>query len=106
MWLRENRLKGKTAHFWLPSASQKRAWLTMTSFVPWLANLNIKCNVTSMFVNKKFRYCVLRVLYNVWKLSVSEFLRTILMIGSQSYAYVLKSTAEKFKCVTHGFLSH
>ena len=28
---------------------------TMTSFVPWLANLNIKGNVTSMFVNKKYR---------------------------------------------------
>ena len=25
---------------------------TITSFVPWLANLNIKRNVTSMFVNK------------------------------------------------------
>ena len=29
---------------------------TITSFVPWLANLNIKRNVTSMFVNKKYRY--------------------------------------------------
>ena len=29
---------------------------TMISFVPWLANLNIKRNVTSMFVNKKYRY--------------------------------------------------
>ena len=30
----------------------------MTSFVPWLANLNIKFkrNVTSMFVNKNYRY--------------------------------------------------
>ena len=28
---------------------------TMTSFVPWLVNLNIKRNVTSMFVNKKYR---------------------------------------------------
>ena len=28
MWLCENRLKGKTAHFRLPSASQKRACLS------------------------------------------------------------------------------
>ena len=28
MWLRENRLKRKTAHFRLPSASQKRACLS------------------------------------------------------------------------------
>ena len=36
-----------------------RTWLaveTITSFVPWLANLNIKRNVTSMFENKKYRY--------------------------------------------------
>ena len=29
---------------------------TMTSFVPWLANMNIKRNVKSMFVYKKCRY--------------------------------------------------
>ena len=29
---------------------------TMTSFVPWLANLNIKRNVTSMFVNKELEW--------------------------------------------------
>ena len=27
----------------------------MTSFGPWLANLNMKRNVTLMFVNKKYR---------------------------------------------------
>ena len=27
----------------------------MTCFVPWLANLNIKRNVMSIFVNKKYR---------------------------------------------------
>ena len=31
----------------------------MTSFFPWLANLNIKRNVTSMFVNKKYRYSLM-----------------------------------------------
>ena len=34
----------------------KLAVETITSFVPWLENLNIKRNVTSMFVNKKYRY--------------------------------------------------
>ena len=29
---------------------------TMDAFVQWLANLNIKINMTSMFVNKKHRY--------------------------------------------------
>ena len=29
---------------------------TISSFVPWLANFNIKRNVTSMFVDKKYRY--------------------------------------------------
>ena len=28
----------------------------MTSFVAWLATLNIKRNVTSMFVNMNYRY--------------------------------------------------
>ena len=35
----------------------------MTSFVPWLANLNIKRNVTLMFVNKKYRYLPLFLMY-------------------------------------------
>ena len=34
----------------------KLAVETTASFVQWLANLNIKRNVTSMFVNKKYRY--------------------------------------------------
>ena len=32
---------------------------TMYAIVRWLANLNIKRNMTSMFVNKKHRYCQL-----------------------------------------------
>ena len=35
----------------------------MTSFVPWLANLNIKRNVTLMFVNKKYHYLPLFLMY-------------------------------------------
>ena len=31
---------------------------TMPAIVQWLANLNIKRNMTSMFVNKKHRYCI------------------------------------------------
>ena len=30
---------------------------TMHAIVQWLENLNIKRNITSMFVNKKHRYC-------------------------------------------------
>ena len=37
---------------------------TITSFVPWLANLNIKRNVTSTFVNKKYRYTPLEWRHN------------------------------------------
>ena len=37
---------------------------TMHAIVQWLANLNIKRNMTSTFVNKKHRY-------KVWKLKIS-----------------------------------
>ena len=34
---------------------------TMHAIVQWLANLNIKINMTSMFVNKKHRYNLIQI---------------------------------------------
>ena len=36
---------------------------TMHAIVRWLANLNIKRNMTSMFVNKKHRYSLLSTVH-------------------------------------------
>ena len=40
---------------------------TMHAIVQWLANLNIKRNMTSMFVNKKHRYKPCSVLFGYIK---------------------------------------
>ena len=37
---------------------------TMHAIVQWLENMNIKGNRTSMFVNRKHRYCVLRLCHH------------------------------------------
>ena len=44
---------------------------TMHAIVQWLANLNIKRNVTSMFVNKKHRYTNYRMKRLVFDHSLS-----------------------------------
>ena len=47
---------------------------TMHAIVQWLANLNIKRNMTSMFVNKKHRYFPSRP----WVLKFTKFLILII----------------------------
>ena len=54
---------------------------TMHAIVQWLANLNIKRNMTSMFVNKKLRYNdQRRVLKNMARLTVDSYVKLILLL--------------------------
>ena len=48
---------------------------TMHAIVRWLENLNINRNLTSMFVNKKYRYKLQLEIYNrkIFKLFVGFF---------------------------------
>ena len=44
MWFCKNRLKGKTAHFWLPSTSQKRACSKLPNMTIRQASIWPQCN--------------------------------------------------------------
>ena len=64
---------------------------TMHAIVQWLANLNIKINATSMFVNKKHRYTV----WNSWVVSVTS-----------SHISLAVSNADERKLLKSYTLSH
>ena len=74
----------------------------MTSFVPLLANLNIKRNVTSMFVNKKYRYKLERqlplvgdtsvVIYNAHAKLGAKSLEHVTVSGSMSCLFVSRAS--------------
>ena len=52
MWLRENRLKRKIAHLWLPFASQKRACIS--SLMSYQGHTQISNTNLKLVVNKTF----------------------------------------------------